>query len=669
MPRSDDIKKLISIHNRRLQNLREQKAFQGISADPKISQEIEDIEAEIAELYEQLTEATSRLLRDPVPDFTGREQEINDLVQVLEQATERDTVAICGVRGMGGVGKSEFALAVAQRTSALFPDGQLLVELRGTSNNPISPTIALQNIIYILADRETSLPDNLASLQGIYYEKLRGKRVLIVADDAKDAAQAKPLIPPKGCALLITTRQRFTLPGLFPLDLDGLPFDQAEALLLTICPRIGSIAERLAHLCGALPLALRVSASLLANDDTYNVDRFLSQLEASRLDYLRDPDMPDDPTASVEASLRLSYDVLDPHIQKVLCQISVFPSSFDLAAAEAIVEEHEEYSDIKKSLGLLRRRNLVEWDATVERYNLHDLVRAFATARLVDADVHLRYAQHYAKVALRVFSLYEQGQEATYEGFALFDRERTHIDAGWAWARERAGISSAVDELLLAYARGTGYIGTMRYNPRHERLPQLTAALEAARRLQRPYDEARSLNVLGHVYMAIGEIHKAIKHYEEALVIRRAIGARKSEGTALGNLGTCYHQLGDVERAIEYYEQHLKIAREVGNQRGEQEVLNNLGTAYADMGNESQAIEYYRTSIEVARDMQNIHGEAIASWHLGRLLEKRGDLVQALPLMQLCVDFYRKVNHRNAKDYATHIEQVRQRLQNEIESK
>lgn len=50
----DDIKKLIVAHNRRLQQLKEQKALQGLSVDPKIPLEIQDIEAEISNLQEQL---------------------------------------------------------------------------------------------------------------------------------------------------------------------------------------------------------------------------------------------------------------------------------------------------------------------------------------------------------------------------------------------------------------------------------------------------------------------------------------------------------------------------------------------------------------------------------------------------------------------------------------
>jgi hypothetical protein len=53
MLRSDDLERLIINYTRRLQMLKEQKAIMGISADPRILIEIEDIEAEIENLQKE----------------------------------------------------------------------------------------------------------------------------------------------------------------------------------------------------------------------------------------------------------------------------------------------------------------------------------------------------------------------------------------------------------------------------------------------------------------------------------------------------------------------------------------------------------------------------------------------------------------------------------------
>jgi translation elongation factor EF-1beta len=54
MSRKDDIKKLLSNKVRRLQKLKEQQSVFGISTNPEILIEIEDLEGEIEELEKQL---------------------------------------------------------------------------------------------------------------------------------------------------------------------------------------------------------------------------------------------------------------------------------------------------------------------------------------------------------------------------------------------------------------------------------------------------------------------------------------------------------------------------------------------------------------------------------------------------------------------------------------
>ena len=116
-------------------------------------------------------------------------------------------------------------------------------------------------------------------------------------DNAADKTQVEPLIPPSSCFLLVTSRQHFTLPGLFAKDLNTLPPDDARDLLLKIAPRIDGQADALAKLCGYLPLALRLAGSALAERRTLTPADYVKRLEdtQTRLEL-------------VEASLSLSYD-------------------------------------------------------------------------------------------------------------------------------------------------------------------------------------------------------------------------------------------------------------------------------------------------------------------------------------------------------------------------
>jgi tetratricopeptide (TPR) repeat protein len=682
----------------------------------------------VTTIQEAPTPAITNLhqLRAPVADFVGRESEIDQLVQALSMAATSGVAAISGARGMGGIGKSELAFAVAQRLIDTFPDAQILLELRGAGDNPLTAEQALQTAIRAF-EPVAQLPSDLTVLGPLYRSLLSGKRVLVLADDARDAKQVEALLPPPGCALLLTSRQHFPLPGMETVDLGILPQPEAEKLLLEICPDIGPAAHRMAQLCGRLPLALRLSAGLCANS-AMSVERQLEALEKTRLALLRDPDNPNDPTKSVEASFQLSYASLDEPVQQVLCQLSVFPASFDMDAANAVVEVSGAGEGttttsatplpLEDMLALLFRRSLLEWDRHTGRYTLHDLVRDFAVTRLVihpqiedAADIRMRHAQHYVTVAAHADELYEKGGEELFLGLRLFDVERANIDAGWGWAREHAGrsersaagsTSQEVASLLVGYAFATAYVGHLRYDKRRERIPQFEAALEAARRLNRRGSEGSALGTLGlayaelgetrtaieyheqyleiareigdrqgkgnalgnlgNAYTELGETHTAIEYYEQTMEIAREIEDRRGEGNALGNLGSVYYYLGEARTAIEYHEQRLEIVREIGDRQGEGQALGNLGNAYAALGETHTAIEYYEERLEIAREIGDLRGKAFASWNLGVLLTENGDLARAIELQQVRVDYEREIGHVDAEKHAARVEELRKEL-------
>ena len=77
------------------------------------------------------------------------------------------------------------------------------------------------------------------------------------------------------------------------------------------------------------------------------------------------------------------------------------------------------------------------------------------------------------------------------------------------------------------------------------------------------------------------------------MLIDREFGDRRGERADLSNLGNAYENLGETHRAIEFYEQALLIDRDLGDRRGEGADLGNLGLAYATLGETRHAIQFY----------------------------------------------------------------------------
>ncbi|HJX84017.1 MAG TPA: hypothetical protein VJ723_06710, partial [Candidatus Angelobacter sp.] len=166
-------------------------------------------------------------LPSPPADFAGRTAELADLLN----AVNTGGVTISGLQGLGGVGKTALALKLAEKLKPDYPDAQFYVDLKGTSPKPLAPKEAMAHVVRAYHPT-AQLPEDEDDLRGLYLSVLHEKRALLLIDNARDAQQVQPLIPPPGCLLLVTSRQHFRLPGLVARDLDQMPSADARALLL-----------------------------------------------------------------------------------------------------------------------------------------------------------------------------------------------------------------------------------------------------------------------------------------------------------------------------------------------------------------------------------------------------------------------------------------------------
>lgn len=556
----------------------------------------------------------------PPDDFTGREDELKE----LRAAIGSGGATISGLTGQGGVGKTVLALKVADEIKTKFPDAQIYLNLLGVSEKPLTASDAMAFVIRAF-EPGAKLPDQEQALAAIYRSVLDGKRALLLMDNAKDAAQVGPLIPPKGCFFLVTSRLHFSLPGLRAKNLETLPPDKAEELLLKIAPRIGGEAPAIAKLCGYLPQALRLAATALAERVNMAPSDYRQRLadERSRTKLLAAGN------ESVEASISLSYGLLDAEMQKRWRMLGVFPETFDGAAAAAVWSAEKDSAE--DTLGVLTQYSMLEWTEKTRRYRLHDLMRDFARQKLADEERYeasLRHAQHYLNVLVYANDLYLKGGDSLMSGLALFDLERGNVEAGQAWAKEFAESDTSAAELCSGYPDAGAYCLSLRQH-RREWICWLEAGLDAARHMGRRSAEGVHLGSLGFAYDDLGEYRRAIEHYEQQLQIAREMGDRQEEGIALGNLGVAYLNLGENRRAIEYHEQRLQIAREIGNRRGEGNALGNLGLAYDALGENRRAIEYHERQLQIARELGDRQGEGNGLGNLGNAYQSLGDYRRA----------------------------------------
>jgi tetratricopeptide (TPR) repeat protein len=595
-------------------------------------------------------------------------------------------VTISGLQGLGGIGKTTLALKLAEQLTPRYPDAQFYLDLQGASPQPLAATDALAHVIRAYHPT-AKLPAAEPALRAFYLSVLHEQRALLLLDNAAGRKQVEPLIPPASCALLITSRQHFKLPGQHLQSLDKLSPADARRLLLAIEPRTGAHADALAKLCACLPLALRLAASALAERVDLSVTDYVRRLTDTqqRLKLLD----------GVEASLSLSYDLLSAELQQCWRTLAVFPITFAAPAAAAVWAVTED--EAQDALGELVKYSLLDWDATDARYSLHDLAHLFAEKCLSATERHTgqtRHAAYYMDVLAQANELYKQGGAALMRGLALFDAEWSNIQAGQAWVALGAGDEPALARLCAHYPDAGPYVLHLRQSPR-ERINWLTTSLAAARGLHHRRTEANHLGNMGLAYIDLGEPRQAITVNEQVLAIMRELGDRRSEGSVLGNIGFAYANLGETERAIEFYDQHLAIAREIGDRlgegnalgnlglayanlgeprralafheqdltiareigdrRGETDALGNLGLAYADLGETHRAVEFYEQALAIAREIGDQRGEGNVLWHMSLAYAALGDRQQAIALAAAALEIFEQIED-------THADKVREKL-------
>ena len=215
--------------------------------------------------------AVPRQLLAAVPHFTGRDAELKILNDVLESGTGTgETVCISAIGGTAGVGKTALAVYWAHLVASRFPDGQLYVNLRGydPSGRPADPAAAVRACLGALGVTKEHLPADPDGQGALYRSLLAGRRILIVLDNARDAAQVRPLLPGSSeCLVVITSRRQLTAlataDGAQLLDLDVLSEAEAAELLTArlsasrVAAESGAVHD-LIESCARLPLALSI---------------------------------------------------------------------------------------------------------------------------------------------------------------------------------------------------------------------------------------------------------------------------------------------------------------------------------------------------------------------------------------------------------------------------
>jgi DNA-binding SARP family transcriptional activator len=619
-------------------------------------------------------------------EFVGRAAELDLLDQVLAEV-DRPAGAprpppVCVVSGTAGVGKSALAVHWAHRVIPHFPDGQLYVNLRGFDPGGVvtEPAEAVRRFLDAIEVPADRIPADLAAQVALYRAQLTGRRMLVVLDNARDAGQARPLLPGvPGCLVILTSRNQIADliggAGTRAVPLDPLPTRDAHELLTR---RFGrqraasephAVAEILAR-CAGLPLALAIVAARAVTSRSLPLAALASQLHrGDQLDALTTGD----PLTDLRAVFSWSYRQLTPPAARLFRLLGLHPGP-DISNPAAASLAGATPAGARALLAELARANLVTVDAA-GRYALHDLLRAYATevAEETDPEPERRTAtdrmfDHYLHSAFAAdgllrpersqITLAPPGRGVTPEryadhqrAFAWFAAERsvllgavdhaagtgrdthtwqlawalaTYLDRGGHWTNLAATQRAAVTAAGRAGA-GTGQVHAHRYLARaYTRLGRLDAAhthlhhaLDLCRR-----DGNRSERGHTHLNLALlwdrrGRYLDALAHARQALELFHVGGDRQGQARACNAVGWYHALLGDHHRALAYCQRALAQLTALGDRNGEAATLDSLGYIHHCLGHHVRSVECYERAVNLYRDLGDRHLAGMVLSHLG----------------------------------------------------
>ncbi|MFG1874756.1 BTAD domain-containing putative transcriptional regulator [Sphaerisporangium sp. NPDC049003] len=172
---------------------------------------------------------------------------------------------IVALHGPAGSGKSALALRAAHQLRDLYPDGELYVDLQGSTLVPEDPVNVLDRLLRALGDRGDHVWNGLAEAAARFRTVIAGRRMLLLLDNAVDEAQVRPLLPGTAEVRVIITSRRMlaALDCGTNIDVGQVGLSRGREMLrhLTdgLCDRFDDHdLDRLVTLCEGLPLALRI---------------------------------------------------------------------------------------------------------------------------------------------------------------------------------------------------------------------------------------------------------------------------------------------------------------------------------------------------------------------------------------------------------------------------
>ncbi len=570
--------------------------------------------------------------------LVGRDRELVDIAALFD-----DSVRLITLTGPGGSGKTRLALQAAAELVEEFAGGVFFVPLAGVENAAL-------------------VPSTITSTIGVRdFDELRGRDSLFVLDNFEHLLDAAPAVhdllqKAAQAKVLTTSRAPLRLEGEQEYPVDPLPDGEAIILLSERARAVrrdfepDAAALEICRRLDGLPLALELAASRLRSFTSAalldRLDQRLPVLTSGRRDV---PER----QRTLRATIEWSYDLLDPHLQKIFARLGVF-ATFTLEAAERVAEATLDDIDALVEASLLK-------PVAGGRFLMLGTIREFALERLVANDesdeVRLRHAEHVSDAALSA-NLYtgadgpmrhdlvqpELNDVRSALAWTIETRRQElglriagHLETYWVatdaaegarWIEALLALGPVSDPAQRALAlQCLGNAAGTEGDEAGERLHQ--DAISIWRELGRDGEVASLLSRLAAWALPAGDSDRAVAFLDESDALNRTIRLATLEAENLRLRGDVERRAGRLDEALGFYEQSLEKARETGFAWWEEGVLKVIAGTLFEQERPLEALARAREALEVACRIGDRNGRVDGVLAVARGYAETGDVTTA----------------------------------------
>jgi predicted ATPase len=549
------------------------------------------------ERFAPLKTISNTNLPRPASSFVGREQEVAEVVELLQDGARLVTLS-----GTGGSGKTRLAIESAAGLVPEFRNGVFWVGLAALRD----PGLVAETVAQTLGAK-----DGLA-------EHVGERELLLLLDNFEQVVGAAPELASllESCPnlrLLVTSRELLRVRG--EVEYLVQPLRQPEAVELFCARSQLTPSDDIAELCARLddlPLAVELAAARVSVLSPSQILERLSQ----RLDLLKGGRDAEARQQTLRATIEWSYDLLDEGEQRLFDRLSVFAGGCTLEAAERVAQ-----ADLDTLQSLVEKSLLRHSD---ERFWMLETIREFALEHLAEDgdadDVRQRRTAYFLELAelanpelnAASSSIWFDRVEAEHDNLRVVLADA--LEHGHADVALRLGIAV----FPFWFARAYWSEGRRWFEP----------ALAGS---SDPRLRADALPCAALLAIWQGDVEGGRARTEELLSLADEIGSvrRRADGLMIAGIVA-----DDPDEEVQLITEAARLARELGDSAMVGHCANNIANVELARGDYERALGLFTESLAAGRELGNQDLIARASLTLGLTTLLLGDLEGARMLLR-----------------------------------